>query len=93
MGKGNSKQGLYYSVILKILTWDGYVVPTNAMGTKEYRWQQCFINRYTTICGSHSYKFVYALDVSRIFIVHWYMCRSGNEGPCCKCTGRASYLA
>jgi hypothetical protein len=42
MGRGNSEQGLYYSVILKILTWDGYVVPTNAMGTKEYRWQQCF---------------------------------------------------
>jgi hypothetical protein len=37
MGKGNSEQGLYYSVIFKILTWDGYV-PTNAMGTKEYRW-------------------------------------------------------
>jgi len=85
MGKGNSEQGLYYSVILKILTWDGYVVPTNAMGTKEYRWQQCFINRYMTICGSHSYEFVHALDVLCTFIVHWYMCRSGNEGPCCKC--------
>jgi hypothetical protein len=38
MGKGNSEQGLYFSVVFKILTWDGYVVPTNAMGTKEYRW-------------------------------------------------------
>ncbi len=33
-----------------------------------------FINKYMTICGSHSQEFVYALDVSCTFIVHWYMC-------------------
>jgi hypothetical protein len=44
-----------------------------------------FINRYMTICVSHSYEFVYALNVSCTFIVHWYMCRSGNEGLCGKC--------